>query len=118
MPHLKVKPFDTKEFDRLDRIEFRGIDSSDKRREVILFRDDRDAFDIIKREREFLIKPNKITKSSKTDDLKKKLNYLAEVLKLDIINSNTNIRATKVEVKSQFLKDIEFFYNFKSDLKR
>ena len=63
MPHIKVKPFDTKIVDssKDSFIEFKAKSNGN---EIILvnFNGVKVFLDIIKREKEYLIKPNKITK--------------------------------------------------------
>ncbi|NPA27749.1 MAG: tRNA (guanosine(46)-N7)-methyltransferase TrmB [Epsilonproteobacteria bacterium] len=115
MPHIKVKPFDTNRLDSLKDIKFRGKKEGGNSEIILLKKKNTPILlDIIKRESEYLIKPNKVGRIANTHLLKESLNSLAKELELEVILSNTAIRPTKVEPKSEFLKSIEDFYDFKS----
>ncbi len=119
MPHIKVSPFDTAKIDTAvgDFIKFRAVGSSSAK-EIVLLSDKREFFlDIVKKEGEYLIKPNKITKGSDTELLKDMLNRFANVLGLDILHSNTAPKPFKPKNADEFFKTVEDFYEFKSDFK-
>ncbi len=119
MPHIKVKPFDTKELSKLEEIEFHGREKDfDNELLLVEINNKAFAFDIIKREKEYLIKPNKITRASHIEEIKSFLNKIVKELDLEVINANTNPKKEIYKDKDIYLKTIEDFYNFKTDFKK
>jgi len=119
MPHIKVAPFDTAKLQKLDNLEFRGVVEGGES-ELLMIKEDNNTlfFDLIKREDEYLIKPNKIAKGAQTELIKHTLNKISDSLGLDILISNTNVKTKEPKAKSPYLKGIEDFYNFKSEYKK
>ena len=119
MPHIKVAPFDTAIVDSSKNplIEFRAVHSS---KDIVLVnKNDKKIFlDIVKKEREYLVKPNKITKGSDTAFLKETLNEFAKELNLEILHANTAEKPYKPKIAHEFFKTIEDFYDFKTDFKK
>jgi len=117
MPHIKVAPFETKKALRLESVDFLGK-STNGNNELIMLKTKEGTlfFDLIKREKEYLIKPNKIAKGSQTELIKQTLNNLTDDLSLKVLLKNTNVKSQTA--KSQFLKSIEDFYNFESNFKK
>jgi tRNA (guanine-N7-)-methyltransferase len=119
MPHIKVAPFEIKRLNKLKNLEFCG--ASDSGNELLLMiksKEQRVFFDLIKREDEYLIKPNKIAKSANTELLKKSLNKIASKLDLEVLLSNTATKNIATKKRDKYLKSIEDFYNFKTDFKK
>ena len=119
MPHIKVKPFDTSKLKELSNLKFHGVlDGSTQ--ELFMLEDNENIlfFDLIKRDKEYLIKPNKSAKGSQTELIKDLLNKLAKELNLEILLSNTNIKTKEPKKRSRYLKSIEDFYNFRTDFKK
>jgi len=119
MPHLKVAPFDTEAIDSVKSsiIKFRAL--SDSKEIVLISLNNKKFFlDIVKRDKEYLIKPNKITKLSDITLLKEALNIFAKDLNLNILQSNTTIKPTKPKIANEFFKTIDYFYDFKPDYKK
>jgi len=119
MPHIKVKPFDTTLLKSLDSLIFYGSEKNSNN-ELVLVRNERRvfAFDLIKRQDEYLIKPNKITKGSHIEPIKAFLNHLIEDFSLELITKNTHPKKEIAKNKDVFLKTIEEFYDFKSSFKK
>jgi len=108
MPHIKVAPFDTKRLDTLEYVNFRGVSNIgdeiigvDYKREFLLHIKKRDKF--------FLIKPDKITRPIEVDSIKETLNKIANDLSLEIIHSNTKISSKKPKPASKYSKTIKDF---------
>ena len=121
MPHLKVAPFDTKVIDNIksDIVEFRAIESRFSKEIVLVTNADKKIFlEIIKKDKEYLIKPNKITKISDTGYLKETLNLFAKEFKLDVLHANTAEKPYKPKIAHKYFKSIEDFYNFKTDFRK
>ncbi len=119
MPHIKVKPFDTSKIDNIKGVNFHGKESGFNNELLLVEINNKAfAFDIIKRDKEYLIKPTKITKGSHIEDIKSFLNRLINELNLEVINKNTNAKKEIAKNKELFLKSIEDFYNFKSSFKK
>ena len=119
MPHIKVKPFDSKILDRdSNLVEFRAV--SDNGSEIVLVKSgtNRLFLDIIRRKDEILIKPNKITKGSDIPLLKSILNSFAREFNLEIIHTNAIEKPTKPKIAHKYFKTVEDFYDFKSDFKK
>jgi len=119
MPHIKVRPFDIQILNRLKNLEFCGIGKRGS--ELLLMlksKEGRLFFDLIKREDEYLIKPNKITKSANTELLKKSLNKIASKLNLEVLLSNTTAKNIASKKRDKYLKSIEDFYSFKTAFKK
>ena len=117
MPHIKVEPFDTNLIDSsIGFVEFvaksNGVDIA-----LVVHNGVRLFLDIVKREREYLIKPNGVTKVSDTHILKEILNRFAKEFNLKVLSSNTNIKPYKPKSAHWALKSIEDFYDFKSSYK-
>ncbi len=119
MPHIKVKPFNTEIIDAAagDFIRFRAIG---EKKEIVLIKTPKSELflDIIKRDGEYLVKPNKITKGSDTALLKDVLNRFAKELNLEVLHANTAPKPNKPKIADEFFKSIEDFYNFKTDFKK
>jgi len=121
MPHLKVSPFDTAIVDKSSGsfIKFRATNADSTKDIVLLDGGKRELFlDIVKKEGEYLVKPNKVTKGSDTTLLKDVLNRFAKELELNILHSNTAPKPNKPKIAHKYFKSIEDFYNFKSDYKK
>jgi len=121
VPHLKVVPFDTKVIGSTKNsiVEFKAIDSKFTKEIVLITNRNKKLFlDIVKKEKEYLVKPNKITKSSDTAFLKETLNIFSKEFKLDILHSNTTEKPSKPKIAHKYFKSIEDFYNFKTDFKK
>jgi len=121
MPHIKVAPFDTKLIDSTnsDIVEFRAIESKFAKEIVLVSNRDKKLFlDIVKKDKEYLVKPNKITKGSDTAFLKETLNIFAKEFGLDVLHSNTIEKPYKPKIAHKYFKSIEDFYNFKTDFKK
>jgi len=118
MPHIKVKPFDTAKLKELNNLKFHGALEGSNQELFMLEDKEVMFFDLIKRDKEYLIKPNKSAKGAQTELIKHLLNSLAKELELEILLSNTNVKAKEPKEKSIYLKSIEDFYNFKSDFKK
>ena len=119
MPHIKVKPFNSKALDNSSTlIEFRAI--SDDKKEIVLVSNGKNRLflDIIRREKEVLIKPNKVTKGSDISLLKDFLNRFAKEFNLEVIHTNAIVKPTKPKIAHKYFKTIEDFYEFKSDFKQ
>ena len=118
MPHIKVKPFDSKILDKASEIvEFRAV-SKDNKEIVLVSNGNKKLFlDIIRRDKEVLIKPNKITKGSDIPLLKSILNSFAREFNLEVIHTNAIEKPTKPKIAHKYFKTIEDFYNFKSSFK-
>ena len=118
MPHIKVEPFDTNIIDKLNSslVEFRAINNKN---EIVLVNknSNRVFLDIVKRDKEYLIKPNVITKGSNSELLKDILNSFAKEFNLKVLHSNTIVKNQKAIKTSPYLKSIEDFYNFKTEFK-
>ena len=118
MPHIKVKPFDTKAIAKLNPI-FHGKQEEFDNELLLVSLDERVfAFDIIKKEQEYLIKPNKITKGSHIEAIKGFLNRLAKELELEITQANTNAKKEIHKNRDIYLKTIEEFYEFTTPFKK
>jgi len=119
MPHIKVTPFDTKKLHTLSNLEFHGV-VEDGNNEILMLKkgDNTLFFDLIKRDKEYLIKANKIAKGSQTELIKHILNEIVSTLDLNILISNTNVKSKEPKHKSIYLKSIEDFYAFKTDFKK
>ncbi len=119
MPHIKVAPFDTAIIDssKSSLIEFRAVHSS---KDIVLVnKNSKKIFlDIVKKEQEYLVKPNKITKGSDTAFLKEVLNSFAKELNLEVLHANTAEKPHKPKIAHEYFKTIEDFYNFKTDFKK
>jgi len=118
MPHIKVKPFNTDIIESVDKtfIDFMAKSNSV---DIILinYNGVKLFLDIVKKDKEYIIKPNKITKISDSSILKDILNRFAKELNLEITHSNTNPKPYKPKMAHWAQKSIEDFYNFKSDYK-
>jgi tRNA (guanine-N7-)-methyltransferase len=120
MPHIKVAPFNTEIIDTIksDIIVFRAIGGANSEIALVKFKDKELILDIIKKDKEYLIKPNKVTKGSDSNFLKELLNLFSDELNLDILHTNTNIKPYKREFKHSALKSIEEFFDFSSSYKK
>jgi tRNA (guanine-N7-)-methyltransferase len=119
MPHIKVAPFDTKKLQKIKNLEFCGVaEGSSNILLMIKAKKSRLFFDLIKREDEYLIKPNKIAKGANTELIKDTLNKIAKKLDLEIILSNTTLKSKESKKESRYLKSIKDFYNFKTEFKK
>jgi len=119
MPHIKVKPFDSTILDKTSSIvKFRAISEDNKEIILVSNNNKRLFLDIIRRDKEVLIKPNKITKGSDIPFLKSVLNSVAKEFNLDIIHTNAIEKPFKPKIAHNYFKTIEDFYNFKSDFKK
>lgn len=121
MPHIKVKPFDTSLIDTAPNslVIFRAFDENNVK-EVVLLKDNGEKlfFDITKKEKEYLIKPNKITRGSKISQVKELLRKFATIYNLEIVHSNTQDKPNKPAIAQEYLKTIEDFYNFEPSYKK
>ena len=119
MPHIKVKPFNLDIIDNKVNgfIKFRATSNIS---DLILceYKGYKLFLDIIRKDNEYLIKPNKITKLANSDILKEILNGFAKELDLDITHSNTNLKPYKPKVTHRAEKSIEDFYDFKSNFSK
>ena len=120
MPHLKVKPFSLESIEsKSDTISLYRAIGEAKSDMVLYSQDGQELFlDIVKKESEYLVKPNKITKGSDANRLKAILDDFAKICNLEILHSNIAIKPTKPKRANAYLKDIEYFYDFKSDFKK
>ena len=120
MPHLKVEPFDTKLIDKIDSdfLEFRAVSNVNNEIVLVNYKDIKLFLDIVKKDREYLIKPNKITKGSNSLILKEILNKFANLLDLKIVHSNTKVKPFKPKNANSFLKSIEDFYSFNTSFEK
>ena len=119
MPHIKVKPFDSKILDRdSNLVEFRAV--SDNGSEIVLVKSGKNRLflDIIKRKNEILIKPNKITKGSDIPLLKSILNSFVREFNLELTHTNAIEKPTKPKIAHNYFKTVEDFYEFKSNFKK
>ncbi len=119
MPHLKVKPFDTSVIESSNDgiILYKSVDNNALESVMFTENEKRVFIDIVKKEHFFLIKPNSITKGVDADALKLILNRFAELFNLEILHTNTQLNKNKIEVTQKYLKNIEDFYEFKSEYK-
>jgi tRNA (guanine-N7-)-methyltransferase len=118
MPHIKVKPFKSTILDSNNGfVEFRA-NYNNNELVLINYKGHELFLDIIKKDKEFLIKPNKITKLSDSSILKEVLNKFAKDFNLEVFHSNTAIKPFKPKIAHWALKSIEDFYDFKSDFKK
>lgn len=120
MPHIKVKPFDTAAIDKIadDFVVFRAIDEQSMQEVVLLREDGEELFlNIVKKEKDYLIKPNSITKGAKISLLKELLVKFAATLDLEIVYTNTQAKPNKPQIAQEYLKSIEDFYNFSPEFK-
>jgi tRNA (guanine-N7-)-methyltransferase len=118
MPHIKVKPFKSTILDSNNGfVKFRA-NYNNNELVLINYKGYELFLDIIKKDKEFLIKPNKITKLSDSSILKEILNKFAKDFNLEVFHSNTAIKPFKPKIAHWVLKSIEDFYDFKSDFKK
>lgn len=119
MPHIKVEPFDIDVIKNSKNTLVEFIAKSDGGDIALVnFNGVRLFLDIIKKDKEYLIKPNKVTKISDSSILKDILNSFAKEFNLKVTHSNTNPKPYKPKIAHWALKSIEDFYNFKSDYKK
>ena len=110
MPHLKTAPFDTSLMDSLNYIEFRGVSSSGD--EIIgVDMDKKFLLHIKKRDKFFLIKPDKISRPVEVEIIKEALNLITKDLSLNVIHSNTKVSSKKPKPASKYSKSIKDFIN-------
>ncbi len=113
MPHIKVAPFDTKMLKKKKDVIFLGNTKEGNSELLLVKKEDKILiFDLIKRENEYLLKPNKISRGSNTELLKSVLNEIANEFSLEVILHNTAVKKHKEKVDNFFLKTIEDFYDF------
>jgi len=121
MPHIKVAPFNTETIDSKNSnfINFRAVNDRESK-EIVLVenRDKKLILDIVKRDKEYLIKPNKITKGSNIPLLKETLNRFAKELELNVLHENTTEKPYKPKIAHNYFKTVEDFYDFKTDYKK
>ena len=118
MPHIKVKPFDTSIIKEDSSIKFIAK-SNFGNDTVLVYKNSKELFiDIIKKSKEFLIKPNKVTKGSNIALIKDILEEFIKKYNLDVINSNINPKPNKPKSANEAFKGVEEFYNFKSNFKK
>jgi len=112
MPHIKVKPFDTKKIKDCSIAKFSAINNRGDEIVLINKNNTKIFLNIVKKEGEYLIKPNTVTRGSDSEFLKEILNDFAKELNLEITHQNTIVKDKKPKIKSEALKTIEDFYNF------
>jgi len=116
MPHITVKPFDTsviKEDRYLNtQLLFKAndLDSSD---EIIGVEVENEKFLLClkKSKQNWLLKYDKVTRPIDVNLVKQAIGDISQSLKLDIVNSNINIRKTQTKLANQYEKSIEDFIN-------
>ncbi|NOZ90458.1 MAG: tRNA (guanosine(46)-N7)-methyltransferase TrmB [Epsilonproteobacteria bacterium] len=116
MPHITVKPFDTsviKEDRYLNtQLLFKAndLDSSD---EIIGVEVENEKFLLClkKSKQNWLLKYDKVTRPIDVNLVKQAIGNISQSLKLDIVNSNINIRKTQTKLANQYEKSIEDFIN-------
>jgi tRNA (guanine-N7-)-methyltransferase len=111
MPHLKVEPFDTERFNRVDseHIKFRAVSNSGDEVLGVRFLGREFILELKKRGEYFLIKPDKITRPINVELIKKVLSKIAEELSLKILNSNLEESFKKRRIPSKYDKSVEDF---------
>ncbi len=120
MPHLKVKPFAIDSIPKCSAKAQLYLGADDSKRDIVLYEvmGQQKFLDIVKKENEYLIKPNGITRGADAHILKLMLEEFAKECNLEILHSNTQIKPYKPKVANAFLKSIEDFYDFTSDFKK
>ena len=118
MPHIKVKPFNIDELNRIKEIEFVG--ENIKGNNLAIYNENGNILllNIIKRGNEYLIKQNRVYQNEDIEFVKSVLNKIAATLNLEVLHSNTNVKPTKPKIAHKYLKTIDDFYNFTSDFKK
>ena len=123
MPHLKVKPFDTKILDELCKsngvFEYRAVEPKGYR-ELIAVKSNKSSFflEIFKRESDYLIKCEPMTRPLDIEEIKEVMKHLQQSAKLDVINSNINLSNKKPPIPSKYEKSIEDFEEFNTKFNR
>ena len=113
MPHLKVKPFDTTKIDLISNdkiIKYRAL-QVDSNKELIGVDSGKNSFllEVIKRDRDFLIKCDATTRPLDIEEIKMVLAHLANTLNLEILHSNITPSPKKPSIASKYQKSIEDF---------
>ncbi len=119
MPHLKVKPFSLESIERITP-SLSLYKATEGGSDMVLFDSDKEkiCLDIIKREKEYLVKPNKITRGADSQSLKEILDRFAKICNLEVLHSNIQMKRSKPKIAHKYLKSIEEFYDFRSDYKK
>ena len=120
MPHLKVKPFAIESVDSLSSELSLYKATTEGGSDMVLFDSDGEKIfiDIVKKEGEYLVKPNKVTRGANAQKLKVILDKFAKICSLEVLHSNIQMKATKPKIADKYLKSIEDFYDFKSEYKK
>jgi len=120
VPHLKVKPFSLESIASLEPKVSLYCAEGTAQINMILFDNNGEKMfiDIIKKEGEYLIKPNKITRGADAQKLKVILDEFATLCDLEILHSNIQMRANKPKIAHNYLKRIEDFYDFQSNFQK
>ena len=116
MPHLKVRPFDTRTIDDLieegELCTFRGIPVEEAPVELLGIEDGEGApflLEIKKREEAYLIRCDKITRPLDVRRIKRVLTKLAERVGLEVLHSNLQHSEGKPPLANEYEKGIRDF---------
>ena len=114
MPHIKVKPFETEELDRVIRqhpyFTFRAIDLQGKHEMLgVSYEEEVFMLEIKPKEGALQIKPDSISRPLSVDKIKQVLALLVEILGLEVLYSNIASSSRKPALAEQYNKKIEDF---------
>ncbi len=114
MPHIKVKPFSTEQFDSLIErspyFTFRAVDLRESHEMLGVFYEDEAFLLEIKQKGESIqIKPDMISRPLDVNKIKRILALLIEEMDLDVIHSNIALSSTKPALAEAYHKKIRDF---------
>lgn len=108
MPHLVVKEVDFDRIATVDFVKWHALDA--KTGKFALVNVGSFLLEIKKRDADYVIRADKLTKPANAEAIKNALLHFAQALNLEVLAQNTTLKNEKEE--SPFLKPVTFFENY------